>query len=90
MSYRVSVRMPTTTQIRVKNSGGVLQPHSTNPITIPTVVAIGGGSDRFDGLDDVVEGTPENGWVVTYRSADDKYVVEPISNVSITLDGGTF
>lgn len=89
MTYRVNLRTPTTVQVQIKNNGGVLQPYSSTPITLPTIISTG-GSERLDGLEDFVEGTPQDGWIVAYRSADDKYYVQPIANVSISLDGGSF
>lgn len=74
--------------VTVKNvSGGLQQTNKVNPISV-----ISGGSvgNRFDQLLDVQEGNPSNGDVVVYNAADDKYVVQSLSNTSITLDGGTF
>ena len=55
----------------------------------------GGGANRLDQLQDVVEGTPANGAVLTYSTLDDKYYVLPltISDTTISntvLDGGLF
>ena len=53
------------------------------------------GPNRIDLLEDVVEGTPANGAILTYNTSDDKYYVLPL-NVSDTtisntvLDGGLF
>lgn len=53
------------------------------------------GPNRIDLLEDVVEGTPSNGAILTYNTSDDKYYVLPL-NVSDTtisntvLDGGLF
>jgi hypothetical protein len=75
--------------VTVKNvSGGLQQTNKVNPISVITGGAVSGA--RFDQLLDVQEGTPSNGDIVVYNAADDKYVVQSLSNTSITLDGGTF
>lgn len=75
--------------ITVKNvSGGLQQTNKVNPVSLITGAAASGS--RFDELIDVQEGTPSNGDVVVYNAANDKYVVQSLSNTSITLDGGTF
>jgi len=53
------------------------------------------GVNRIDLLEDVVEGTPANGAILTYNTSDDKYYVLPISVSDTTisntvLDGGLF
>ena len=53
------------------------------------------GNTRFDTLEDVIEGTPSNGHIVTYISSLDKYQVLPLSVADTALsntsmDGGTF
>lgn len=53
------------------------------------------GVNRLDLLEDVVEGTPANGAILTYNTSDDKYYVLPISVSDTTisntvLDGGLF
>lgn len=71
-------------------NGGLQQTNKVNPISVVTGAGGGGGTGRFDELLDVTEGTPSNGDIVVYNAADDKYVVQSLSNTSITLDGGTF
>ena len=42
-------------------------------------------------LANVVEGSPQNGDVLTYNSVLNKYEVKPVTTISISgLDGGTF
>lgn len=53
------------------------------------------GANRLDQLQDVVEGTPSNGAILTYSTIDDKYYVLPltVSDTTISntvLDGGLF
>jgi len=75
--------------VTVKNvNGGLQQTNKVNPVSLITGATAGG--TRFDELLDVTEGTPSNGDVVVYNAANDKYVVQSLSNTSITLDGGTF
>lgn len=69
-------------------NGTIQSTNKVNPVTLTTTS--GGGSGRFDQLDDVVEGTPANGDVVVYNASTDKYEVKSLGNTSITLDGGTF
>jgi hypothetical protein len=78
--------------VTVKNvNGGLQQSNKVNPISVVTGAAGGaGGAGRFDELLDVQEGTPSNGDIVVYNASNDKYVVQSLSNTSITLDGGTF
>lgn len=78
----------TTANVVVKSVNGTLQ--STGKVNPVTLVSAGASVSRFDQLSDVIEGTPSNGDVVTYNAALDKYEVKPISNVEITVDGGTF
>ncbi len=78
----------TTANVVVKSVNGTLQ--STGRVNPVTLVSAGTSVNRFDQLADVIEGTPSNGDVVTYNAALDKYEVKAISNVEITVDGGTF
>lgn len=78
----------TTANVVVKSVNGTLQ--STGRVNPVTLVSAGTSVSRFDQLSDVVEGTPNNGDVVTYNAATDKYEVRPIANVEMTMDGGTF
>lgn len=78
----------TTANVVVKSVNGTLQ--STGRVNPVTLVSAGASVSRFDQLSDVVEGTPNNGDVVTYNAATDKYEVRPIANVEMTMDGGTF
>jgi hypothetical protein len=78
----------TTANVVVKSVNGTLQ--STGRVNPVTLVSAGTSVSRFDQLADVIEGTPSNGDVVTYNAALDKYEVKAISNVEITVDGGTF
>ncbi len=78
----------TTANVVVKSVNGTLQ--STGRVNPVTLVSAGTSVNRFDQLADVIEGTPNNGDVVTYNAALDKYEVKAISNVEITVDGGTF
>lgn len=53
------------------------------------------GVNRLDQLQDVIEGTPSNGAILTYSTSDDKYYVLPltVSDTTISntvLDGGLF
>jgi hypothetical protein len=76
--------------VTVKNvNGGLQQTNKVNPISVVTGAA-GTSGNRFDELLDVQEGTPSNGDIVVYNASNDKYVVQSLSNTSITLDGGTF
>jgi hypothetical protein len=78
----------TTTRINVviPTSGGQIQ--ASAPVTLLS------RPNRLDLLDDVIEGqSPANGSVLTYRSSDDKYVLQPITveNLgALSLDGGSF
>ena len=79
----------TTANVVVRSVNGTLQSSGRiNPVTISATSS--GVPQRFDQLLDVVEGTPNNGDVVTYNAATDKYEVRSIANVEITMDGGTF
>ncbi len=78
----------TTANVVVKSVNGTLQ--TTGKVNPVTLVSAGTSVSRFDQLADVIEGTPGNGDVVTYNAALDKYEVKAISNVEITVDGGTF
>lgn len=78
----------TTANVVVKSVNGTLQ--TTGKVNPVTLVSAGTSVSRFDQLADVIEGTPSNGDVVTYNAALDKYEVKAISNVEITVDGGTF
>ena len=78
----------TTANVVVKSVNGTLQ--TTGRVNPVTLVSSGTSVNRFDQLADVVEGTPNNGDVVTYNAATDKYEVRAIANVEITMDGGTF
>lgn len=78
----------TTANVVVKSVNGTLQ--TTGKVNPVTLVSAGASVSRFDQLADVIEGTPSNGDVVTYNAALDKYEVKAISNVEITVDGGTF
>lgn len=78
----------TTANVVVKSVNGTLQ--TTGKVNPVTLVSAGTSVNRFDQLADVIEGTPSNGDVVTYNAALDKYEVKAISNVEITVDGGTF
>ena len=74
--------------VKVTNSNGILQSFGS-PITVSTSAVSAGeasnGSNRFDGLDDVVEIAPQEGNVPVYDADTDKYVVGPVN-----LDGGEF
>lgn len=64
-----------------------------NPVTlknVPTITA--GGSNRLDGLNDVVASGEISGAVPVYDATTDKYVVQKLdlNNVIGDLDGGTF
>jgi hypothetical protein len=49
-------------------------------------------TNRLDTKSDVEEISPANGYVLVYRSTDDKYVVQQLSldYLSGALDGGSF
>lgn len=78
----------TTANVVVKSVSGSLQ--TTGKVNPVTLVSAGASVSRFDQLTDVVEGTPNNGDIVTYNATTDKYEVRAIANVEITMDGGTF
>lgn len=68
----------------VNTSGGQIQ--ASAPVTLRSA------PNRLDKLDDVIEGTPEDGSTLVYRASDDKYVVQQLnlSNIGGNLDGGDF
>jgi len=78
----------TTANVVVKSVSGSLQ--TTGKVNPVTLVSAGASVSRFDQLTDVVEGSPNNGDIVTYNATTDKYEVRSIANVEITMDGGTF
>lgn len=45
----------------------------------------GGGTNRLDALEDVIEGTPVDNATLVYNASTDKYEVKQLD-----LDGGTF
>lgn len=70
---------------------GTSQLQTTTPITLTTSVV--NRATRFDQLDDVVEGTPNDGDFVVYRAYDDKYVLKSVGEIelpAVDVDGGTF
>lgn len=48
------------------------------------------GASTLGSLDDVVVGTPANGYILTYLTDYDKYYVLPLEISNQTLDGGDF
>lgn len=74
--------------VTVKAVSGTFVPPNSGSITIGNMGAV--ASPRLDNLQDVVEGSPANGDILTYNSADDKYYVIPINIDNKSLDGGTF
>lgn len=81
-----TVKLATGSTIRatIATTNGQIQ--ASAPITLSTK------QNRLDTLDDVIENSPQDGAVLQYRAADDKYVVELISfdDLAGDLDGGTF
>lgn len=81
-----TVRLTTGSTITasVNTSGGQIQ--ASAPVTLRSA------PNRLDKLDDVIEGTPEDGSTLVYRASDDKYIVQQLnlSNIGGNLDGGDF
>lgn len=76
---------------RIQSSTGSIQ--STAPPTLTRVErTLSTGTNRLDGLADVVATTEVDGGVPVYDAATDKYVIKRIdANVTITdIDGGFF
>jgi hypothetical protein len=85
-----TVKMVRNSTIRASINTNSGQIQTTTPVTLVTSAAA--TSNRLDNLADVEEVTPTNGSTLVYRSADDKYVVQPLTfeNVTGNLDGGSF
>lgn len=81
-----TVRLTTGSNITasVNTSGGQIQ--ASAPVTLRST------PNRLDKLDDVIEGTPQDGSTLVYRASDDKYIVQQLnlSNIGGNLDGGDF
>jgi len=81
-----TVRLTTGSTITasVNTSGGQIQ--ASAPVTLRSA------PNRLDKLDDVIEGTPQDGSTLVYRASDDKYIVQQLnlSNIGGNLDGGDF
>ena len=81
-----TVRLTTGSTITasVNTSGGQIQ--ASAPVTLRSA------PNRVDKLDDVIEGTPQDGSTLVYRASDDKYIVQQLnlSNIGGNLDGGDF
>lgn len=76
--------------VKLKNNSGLLQQASGSGASVKstTLVSIGSsGINRLDLLQDVIEGTPTTGDVLTYDSTVDKYRVSPPKG---NFDGGFF
>jgi hypothetical protein len=71
--------------ITVKSVNGVLAPADANRVTLNNQGAVVGSGTRLDTMQDVVEGSPQDGYTLIYNSSDDKYYVQALS-----LDGGNF
>lgn len=68
-------------------NGALVQPNDARSVTVTATERT--GIDRLDELVDVEEGTPANGYVLTYRASDDKWVPTAPGSVG-DIDGGTF
>jgi len=58
--------------------------------TIPKATAITYGSRTLKSLTDVSMAGAEDGDVVTYKSATNSFVIEPVDNSNIKVDNGFF
>lgn len=86
VDYTVALKRSANLVVRVND--GVLSATSKNDVTLSNQPIVFTG--RLDGLQDVVEGSPANGDILTYNSSNDKYYVLPLSLDNRALDGGTF
>jgi hypothetical protein len=79
MSNNVQIKEPFTQQ-------------TTRLVKINYPAANNVSTNRLDTKSDVEEISPANGYILVYRSTDDKYVVQQLSldYLSGTLDGGSF
>lgn len=83
-SATVRLTHGSTITASVNTSGGQIQ--ASAPVTLRST------PNRLDALDDVIEGSPEDGSTLVYRASDDKYIVQQLnlSNIGGNLDGGDF
>ena len=83
----ITINNSQTSQIKIINTA-----NSNVKTTIETSTAIGVGSTKLSSMNDVNTSIATDGSVLTYDSASNNYVFEPIDlkNVKVNLDGGNF
>lgn len=86
-SVTVNKRVNTIT---VKSSAAGILSSTPTAVTIQNLGTIAAAASRLDQLSDFVEGTPQDGDIIVYNAADDKYYVQSLNLQNQNLDGGDF
>lgn len=92
-NYTISGVYTYNSNIVLGNSASIIANNSPG-LPGQVLAATGNGvtwvTGRLDILEDVVEGTPSNGHILTYVAENDKYYVLPLNLTGQALDGGNF